>query len=694
MNLIENHPILEEPIRKKISFQFDGVKYEAFEGMVISSALFLNGIKIFGHHPKNVNAKTAIFCANGQCSECTVIVDKIPKKACMTPIEEGMIIESCKGLPELPPIDDPVEVDDIQSIETEVLIIGGGPAGLSAARVFGIEGIDVILIDDKLKLGGKLVLQTHKFFGSQKDVYAGKRGIDIADILAQEVQSYESVKIFLNSSALAIFSDRKVGVLKNAEEYLLIKPKYLLIATGAREKMLVFPGNTLPGVYGAGAFQTLVNRDLVKAAEKVFIVGGGNVGLIAGYHAIQAGIEVEGLIEALPVCGGYKVHEDKLRRLGVPIYTNHTIISANGKERVESITIGEIDEFGEIDDNTEKTFMCDTILIAVGLNPVDEFYEKAIQFGLNVRIAGDAQEIAEASAAIFTGRIEALKMLEDMGKVISENISKLEDFADLMKKKPPMPSESNIPEKEEGIFPLFHCTQEIPCNPCTSVCPQEQIKTEEDLITNLPYFKDEKECIGCGKCVAVCPGLAVTLVDYRKEKDFPSVTFPLELSQLRLQKGTSIFVVSNDSVLGEFEISRVRVLKEFPKTQLITVKLPKALVKRAVGLKLQQNVYDQEIDIFQEEFTPNDTIVCRCERVTVGEIRKWIRYGVRDFNELKALTKVGMGSCGGKTCTPLINRIFREEGIDDSKIVQGTRRPLFMEVSMGYFARVNKKGVE
>ena len=90
------------------------------------------------------------------------------------------------------------------------------------------------------------------------------------------------------------------------------------MTSGAREKSLAFPGNTLPGVYGAGAFQTLVNRDLVRSAERLFIVGGGNVGLIAGYHALQAGIPVVGLVEALPECSGYKVHKDKLAAVRRP----------------------------------------------------------------------------------------------------------------------------------------------------------------------------------------------------------------------------------------------------------------------------------------------------------------------------------------------------------------------------------------
>ncbi|NVM19470.1 MAG: FAD-dependent oxidoreductase [Candidatus Lokiarchaeota archaeon] len=690
MENIAKHPILEIPDKKKIDFKFDGKLLYGFEGMVISSALFLNKVKIFGHHVKD-RSPQGLFCANGQCSQCNVIADGVPVKACMTLLTKGMKIESCNGLPELPLEDSHVEVKDINLINTDVLVIGGGPAGLSATKILGENNIDVLLVDDKSRLGGKLVLQTHKFFGSQEDVYAGTRGIEIGNLLGEIVSNLDSVKIWVNSIVLAIFSDGLVGIIKDMDVYSLIKPKYLLIATGAREKMLVFPGNTLPGVYGAGAFQTLVNRDLVKAAENIFIVGGGNVGLIAGYHAIQAGINVVGLIEALPQCGGYKVHEDKLKRLGVPIYTKHTVISANGKDKIESITIGKLMGSWDIEPGTEKTFACDTLLIAVGLDPVDEFYHKAQQFNMKVWIAGDAQEIAEASAAIFTGKIEALKILKEIGVPLTENLEELEDFANLMKAKPPDPIQTEVIQKEEGIFPLFHCNQEIPCNPCTTVCPQQQIKTVDDLITQLPYFTDDQDCIGCGNCVAVCPGLAITLVDNRKDKNAPVVTFPLELTSKKIETGRTVMVVSNDGDLGEYEVTRARFLKEFPKTQLVSVKLPSEIAKVAVGIKLIKSSYTEPMDLYQQSHTDDDIIVCRCERVSVGEIRKWIRYGVHDFNELKALTKAGMGACGGKTCTTLINRIFREEGIEQEKIIPGTKRPLFVEVPMGAFAGLKTK---
>ena len=335
--------------------------------------------------------------------------------------------------------------------------------------------------------------------------------------------------------------------------------------------------------------------------------------------------------------------------------------------------------------------MCDTLLIAVGLDPVDEFYHKALQFNMKVWIAGDAQEIAEASAAIFTGKIEALKILKEIGVPIIEDLDKLEDFANLMKAKPPEPVQIEMADKEEGIFPLFHCNQEIPCNPCTTVCPQQQIKTVDDLITQLPYFADDEDCIGCGKCVAVCPGLAITLVDYRKDKKAPVVTFPLELTSEKIEVGQKVVVVSNDGELGEYEVARARFLKEYPKTQLVSTKLPSDIAKLAVGINLTKSGYTEPMDLYQQSYTDDDIIVCRCERVSVGEIRKWIRYGVRDFNELKALTKAGMGACGGKTCAPLINRIFKEEGIVSEHVIQGTKRPLFVEVPMGAFAGIKAK---
>ena len=683
---IKKHPILEVKEKKFISFYWNDHKLHAQEGEMIASALFAYGIHVFGHHVKD-NSPQGIFCANGQCAQCTVIANGIPVKSCMTSVTENMIVHSCEGLPELPEVNENPSFGPIDEYETDVLIIGGGPSGLSAAIELSKHNVPLILVDDKSDLGGKLVLQTHKFFGSIKDCYAGTRGIDIAKILSDELLNYNAATVWTNSTAVYVFSDKKVGILKE-NKYLLIKPKILLNAAGAREKMLVFPGNTLPGVYGAGAFQTLVNRDMVIPSERISIIGGGNVGLIAGYHALQAGIQVVGLAEALPKCGGYKVHKDKLHRLGVPIYTSHTILSANGKDKVESVTIAEVDKNFNPLPNTEKTISCDTILIAVGLNPIDEFHQEAEEAGMTVFSTGDADEIAEASSAMFNGKITGIKIAKALNKS-SENIpEEWSKKAEILKSPPQKTLPYELPESEEGVFPVFHCVQEIPCNPCTSVCPLDQIKIIDDSLLGIPFF--EGKCSGCMKCLTICPALAITLVDYRKDSSFPIVSIPYEVGNHPIEPGQQIDVVDIDgTLLDEVLVENVRNTQT--KTQIIQVKALSHVAKKIAGVRIQKPAISELKESPLSYAIDDNVIVCRCERVTAGEIRKWIKRGVTDMNQLKQLTRAGMGACGGKTCESLILRMYQQEGYTLQDITYNTRRPLYVEVPFGILSLMKKK---
>ncbi|MFQ5979001.1 MAG: 2Fe-2S iron-sulfur cluster-binding protein [Candidatus Heimdallarchaeota archaeon] len=684
---ISSHPILSLLDKSTVSFSFNGRPIEAKEGEMITSALIAAGIDIFGHHTDGT--PQGIFCANGQCAQCLVIANGQPMKGCMTPVSPGMVVKSVEGIPSLPEDDKSVTFREPDIVMTDVLILGGGPAGLAAAIELGKRDVKAILVDDKDQLGGKLVLQTHKFFGSMEDCYAGTRGIEIALVLSNDLQDLPSVDVWLNSTALAVFADGIVGILKD-DKYVTIKPKKLLTATGAREKMLTFPGNTLPGVYGAGAFQTLVNRDLIRPTQRVFIVGGGNVGLIAGYHAIQAGIEVIGLVEALPNCGGYLVHENKLRNLGVPLYTRHTIIAANGTDRVESVTVAEIDEDFQPIAGTERSFEVDTVLIAVGLESVNEFYTKAREFGIPVWAAGDAQEIAEASAAMFSGRIQALSILIDLGfdgvEIPPIWIEKME----VLKSPAGKTHEQRRPEQKHGVFPVLHCQQEIPCNPCTSVCRKGLIQIPDETMIGKPEFLGPEldgNCTSCGKCVAVCPGLAITLVDYRKNSETPRVTIPLEMGSSAASQGDRLTVISDiGEELGEYTVQSIRELRKFSHTQLVRVKIPKEVAAHAAGFRLQRREAVEPMDQYHPAPLPDSAIVCRCERVTAGKIREWIRRGVNDANQLKALTRAGMGACGGKTCTSLISRLFREEQLSLNEYTPGTKRPLFVEVPLAAFS--------
>jgi Fe-S-cluster-containing hydrogenase component 2 len=415
------------------------------------------------------------------------------------------------------------------------------------------------------------------------------------------------------------------------------------------------------------------------------------VGLIAAYHALQAGIEVVGLCEALAQCGGYKVHKDKLVRLGVPVYNAHTVVSANGVEEVESVTIARLDADWNPVPGTLRTFRCDTVLLAVGLEPVNEFFLKAQEFGLPVYAAGDAEEIAEASSAMFTGRIRGLEIAAALGRPVGEVPPEWHRTAEMLKSRPGATLAEEIPEGEQGVFPVFHCAQEIPCNPCASICPKGAIRIEGGDLLGVPTF-DGQDCLACEKCVAVCPGLALTLVDYRKQVGEALVTLPYEFPGNTLQVGQAVTVLDTlGQMLGNVPVVAVRAPEFADHAALVKVRAPAAIAKQIAGIRVQQPWVGRPVPEAVQRLD-DDEIVCRCERVRAGEIRARIRSGVRDMNELKGATRAGMGACGGKTCPGLILRLFQEEGVPLPQVTPLTRRPLFMEVPMGAFAGLAADG--
>lgn len=316
--------------------------------------------------------------------------------------------------------------------QTEIAVIGGGPAGLSAAAAAASLGAKVSLVDNADRLGGQLVKQTHMFFGS-KEQYASIRGIDIGKLLAKSLP--ENVEVMVNTTAFGLFPDGVI-TLDQGGTYRKLLPKRIVIATGASEKVLAFPNNDLPGVYGAGAVQTLMNVHGVKPGERVLMVGAGNIGLIVSYQLLQAGVEVAAVIEGAPRIGGYLVHAAKIRRAGVPIYTSTTIVKALGDRQVTGAVIAQVDENWRVIAGSERQIDCDVICLAVGLSPMCELLWQAgcrmkyiPELGGHIAwhnermetsrpgifVAGDAAGVEEASSAMVEGTLAGLYAAKSLG---------------------------------------------------------------------------------------------------------------------------------------------------------------------------------------------------------------------------------------------------------------------------------------
>lgn len=320
----------------------------------------------------------------------------------------------------------------------EILVVGAGPAGLAAGIEAASHGVEVKVVDENGQPGGQLLKQTHKFFGSERH-YAGMRGIAIATRLFEEATRFK-VDVQLNTAAIGIF-DGLVVMMTYQERLETVKPGRIILATGAAENAISFPGWTLPGVMTAGAAQTFVNLHRIRVGDRVAVVGSGNVGLIVAYQLRQAGSEIVAVVEAMPRIGGWGVHASKIRRMGIPILPSHTIKEACGEDHVTAVVIHEVDSGFRPVPGTEVELVADTVCLAVGMTPRARLAEvsgctltdEAVFGGLlplhgaamettvpGTYVAGDASGIEEASTAIEEGRLAGLAAAYSLGRV-SEN---------------------------------------------------------------------------------------------------------------------------------------------------------------------------------------------------------------------------------------------------------------------------------
>lgn len=438
---IEKHPILTFERGRLIEFDFDGRTLTGHEGETIAAALHAAGVRALRRSIKRSRPR-GFFCAIGRCSSCLMTVDGVPNvMTCVTPLREGMRVETQAGKGVIapagswesspPPAGGPADWG-----ETPLAIVGAGPAGLSAAVAAGGLGVPSVVLDENEVAGGQLIKQTHMFFGSREQ-HARVRGVDIGPKLVEEAAGLP-VRILLGTTVLGLYADRTLSLLRNGRHERLAAGAVVL-AAGASENMLAFEGGDLPGVYGAGAVQTLMNVYGVVPGERVLMVGAGNIGLIVSYQLLQAGVEVAAVIEAMPEVGGYHVHAAKIRRAGVPILTSHTIVGALGRERVEAARIARIDADWRPVPGTERELSVDTVCLAVGLSPNCEL---AFQAGCEeayvpelggrvalhdddlmttvggIYVAGDGSGIEEASTAMLEGRLAGLSAAERVGEGI------------------------------------------------------------------------------------------------------------------------------------------------------------------------------------------------------------------------------------------------------------------------------------
>ena len=551
---------------KKIEIFVNGQPVGAYEGETIGAALAASGIRDF-RRTAQLKDPRGMYCCMGSCYGCLVTVNGRPNiRACITPVQAGEQITLQEGFGQVDMDSPGPPPGRLVRKQVPLVIIGGGPAGLSAAIAAARAGTRVLVIDENLQAGGQIYRQLPRTFRVNDPAILGTDYLDGKSLLGQAWDLADAITIWNDALVWSVFEPNQLAVARD-NELVLLDARAIIIASGAYERPVPVPGWTLPGVMTAGGAQVLIKSQRVRPGQRVLLAGTGPLQLVVANHMLSAGMEVLAVAESASTEGVWRMVPDlmrqpalikqglayiyRLKRAGVQMLRSHVLLGIRGVGKAEQAIVGKVDSRCRSIAGADKTFDVDTVCIGYGLIPsvwltrmlgcrhvynpmvggwVPDFDENMRTDQPGVFVAGDGAGIAGVLVAKRQGTIAGLYAAAHAGSI------------------------------SEGQA-------------------QQAARSERKPLASM----------------------------------------------------------------GKFRRTMDRMYQIYP--------------------DLYANVTDE-------------TIVCRCEGVTAGEIRRAIREGTMNLSDIKKRTRSGMGYCQGANCLPaIVAMLGREFGANPAQIEMMTTRP-------------------